>query len=118
VRVDLIPDPEVQEETRTVCSTSGSCWVEAIDEAPVCQAIKAGTLWPSAELVSTYSHELDVQNGVKIDENGTYYGYWECPAAPGRFVPVCMQGTSELFSSIIYSSTLISLSAIYQLLVS
>lgn len=72
-----------------------------VDEAPLCDAIdtsnnmdmdpSGGSLWPTADLVSTFSRKLEVENGVIVDGDGNRANAtWTCPAAPGRFVPVCM----------------------------
>lgn len=89
-RVELIPDPVVQQKTREVCNSTFACWSDNVDDAPVCAAVKYKGLWASADIVSTYSSKLEEENGVEPLENGTYVYSWECPATPGRFVPVCM----------------------------
>jgi hypothetical protein len=95
-RVAIIPDDDIRDETRKVCNTSTSCKApDDVDVAPVCTSIAAdaendGQLWPMADLVSTYAPVLETENGVEKDDQGAAVPTWSCPAAPGRFVPVCM----------------------------
>lgn len=98
LRISLIPDDGLRQATveayyEACVSSPEGCDgpLEHIrDKTPVCAAIKDTSLWPTADLVSTYSTELEQENNVQIDENGAYHPSWECDAAPGRFVPVCM----------------------------
>lgn len=88
VRIDIIPDAEVKQDTLDKCNE------DACDQnnAPVCNAISDGTLWPGSDAVSTFSHELEEENGVEFDDNGEKITTWNCTTSPQevRFVPNCM----------------------------
>jgi len=98
LRISLIPDDGLRHATvaayyEACVSSPEGCdgTLEYMrDKTPVCAAIQDTSLWPTADLVSTYSTELEQENNVQIDETGTYHPSWKCDAAPGRFVPVCM----------------------------
>ena len=93
VKISLIPDLALKEATIVFCADSPtSCFGSSdIGNAPVCSSIREGEIWPTADLVSTYSTELETENGVNVDENGVFGDpTWSCDAALGRFVPVCM----------------------------
>jgi len=100
MRISLIPDEDVRQATveayyEACVSSPAGCGEElplelTRDKTPVCNAINDESLWPDADLVSTYSAELEPENNVQFDEDGNYLASWECEAAPGRFIPVCM----------------------------
>jgi hypothetical protein len=58
----------------------------------LCNAISDGSLWPGADAISTYSHELEEENGIVFDDNGEKILTWECTTSPNevRLVPNCM----------------------------
>jgi hypothetical protein len=104
-RVALIPDVDIRNATRNICNTSTSCGVgapENVDVAPVCQSLETGQpdeLWSMAHLISTYAPVLEAENGVEKDDQGVAIPTWSCPAAPGRFVPVCMLAPCVMMAS-------------------
>ena len=100
MRISLIPDEGLRQATveayyEACVSSPDGCGVQlplelTRDKTPVCNAMNDESLWPGADLVSTYSAELRPENNVQVDEDGNYLASWECEAAPGRFIPVCM----------------------------
>jgi len=91
MRISLIPDEGVRQATveayyEACVSSPAGCDEHMRDKTPVCNAINDNLLWPTANLVSTYSQALEEENNVDYDIGPN----WRCPAAPGRFVPVCM----------------------------
>jgi len=98
-RLDIIPDATIKTATlkHVMCNTNNED-TDCNDEdnrAPICKAIANATLWPGADAVSTFSRELELENGVVLDEMGDRSSpNWECPvpanANSGRLVPNCM----------------------------
>merc|ERR1719203_1815190 len=89
-RIDVIPDPEVKQATLDKCEDATAC---SQNNAPICEAIADGTLWPGADAVSTFSRALEIENGVIVDENGDRSSpNWNCavPSSGGGLVPNCM----------------------------
>lgn len=86
--IELIPHAKIKSQTMAYCEAGDSDCDNATSTgaAPLCESIRVGELWPSptADLVSTWSDELAEENGVDDEPS------WSCPAAPGRFIPVCM----------------------------
>lgn len=89
-RIDVIPDAEVMQATKDACTDATAC---ADGNAPICEAIADGTLWPGADAVSTFSRAREVENGVVLDGSGGRDApSWTCdaPEEGGRLVPNCM----------------------------
>jgi len=89
-RIDLIPDDQVRQETIDTCTDSTSC---ADNNAPICDSIADGSLWPGADAVSTFSRELEVENGVILNDEGERETFtWKCAVSKRevRLVPNCM----------------------------
>lgn len=89
-RIDLIPDDQIRQETIATCTDATSC---ADNNAPICDAISTGSLWPGADAVSTFSRELEVENGVLLNEEGERDTFtWKCAVSKRevRLVPNCM----------------------------
>ena len=84
--IELIPHAKIKSQTMAYCEASDCDNATSTGAAPLCESIRVGELWPSptADLVSTWSDELAEENGVDDEPS------WSCPAAPGRFIPVCM----------------------------
>lgn len=87
-RVDVIPNPVVKEATINKCTDPEAC---SQSNAPICDVIADGSLWPGADAVSTFSRALEIPNGVAVDSDGKRgEPNWSCSAKPGRLVPNCM----------------------------
>jgi len=89
-RIDVIPDPKVKQATLDECVDATAC---SQNNAPICEAIADGTLWPGADAVSTFSRALEIENGVMVDGNGERGSpNWNCAVPPSgdRLVPNCM----------------------------
>ena len=87
-RIDLIHDDQIRQATIDKCTNVTSC----IDnDAPICEAISDGSLWPGADAVSTFSRAFELENGVVLDESGERdKPNWECVGQKNRLVPNCM----------------------------
>ena len=89
-RIDLIPDDQVRQETVDTCTDATSC---SDNNAPICDSVADGSLWPGADAVSTFSRELEVENGVKLNDEGERDTFtWKCAVSKRevRLVPNCM----------------------------
>lgn len=87
-RIDLIHDDQIRQATIDKCTNVTSC----IDnDAPICEAISDGSLWPGADAVSTFSRAFELENGVVLNESGERdKPNWECFGQKNRLVPNCM----------------------------
>jgi len=94
--IGLIPNGKVKMQTLQYCSDEDSDCSNATstDDAPFCESVRNGHIFDGHEavdLVSTYSEQLSSENGVVADDgSGGTTPSWQCPAAPGRRVPICM----------------------------
>ncbi|KAL7533599.1 hypothetical protein ACHAWF_004553 [Thalassiosira exigua] len=96
-RIDLIPNPGVKQATKNQCTRDVAC---SSSDAPLCDAIADGTMWPGADAVSTFSRDLEVKNGVVLDWDGERGApNWSCPAKEGRLVPNCMLAPCHLLEA-------------------
>lgn len=87
-RIDVIPSPGVKQATMSKCTDANAC---SQNNAPICDAIVDGSLWPGADAVSTFSRDLEVENGALVEWDGERgEPNWECSAQPVRLVPNCM----------------------------
>ena len=87
-RIDLIPDNQIRQATIDKCTNGTSC---TNNDAPICEAISDGRLWPGADAVSTFSRAFELENGVVLDESGDRdKPNWECAGQKNRLVPNCM----------------------------
>jgi len=92
-RIDVIPDATIKTATLNMCTNNDGKDCNEDNIAPICKAIADETLWPGADAVSTFSRELELDNGVVLDNMGDRSSpNWECPvpANSSRLVPNCM----------------------------
>jgi hypothetical protein len=82
VDINAILNLDVYLDTVKKCGNDGSgCQPTGSEEAPVCKEINKGTLIPGADLISTFSHALEIPYTVTPDT------MLQCPAILGTGLP-------------------------------
>lgn len=92
-RIDLIPDPVVQQETLASPDNTST---------GICRALADKSLWAGADAVSTFSRASEVENNVTVNEDGTRGDpTWSCSGVEGRMVPNCMLAPCRALGTVV-----------------
>ena len=82
VTISSILNYDVYLQTIAVCGVDGSNCVNQIDKAPVCQAMKNGTLIPGADVISDFSPEITTTHTHLLETETTPNGITHCSKGP------------------------------------